>query len=116
MSRVASSTHTDPFTVPVPTTANAILRHYDDVLLLQRAVKAAAGVRPLCRRIHWHPGAAAEVLAQGAHLSPFRAAQCADLVGEDADEWIFAAFARKSKTDRERAYWLDRLEQRRRQC
>ena len=87
------------------------LYNFDSIQLVKRAIEISGGLRKLGRRCEWHSGAIAEVLGGKVRLPPYRAIQCAELVGENPDLWMFAVLAFSARTENERTYWCNRIEQ-----
>lgn len=81
--------------------------HESLVDLLERGIAKVDGVRALERRLGWSAGGISQSRADGRHVSPFRAGQLADLVGEDPLEAVLKASQVQSRTDEEVAFWED---------
>lgn len=84
------------------------LERSDFAQLVRDAIEKVGGLRELSRQLDWHSGAISEVLAGKVRLPPYRAGQCAALLGADPDEWIFDSLRQGAKTEGERAYWFGR--------
>lgn len=84
------------------------LERSDFAQLVRDAIEKVGGLRELSRQLDWHSGAISEVLAGKVRLPPYRAGQCAALLGADPDEWIFDTLRHGAKTEGERAYWFAR--------
>lgn len=73
--------------------------------LLDRATEIAGGTRALSRQLGWPTGAMSEVRAGKRPIPPYRAAQLAELAGEDALLAIWSALRDQARSDDERAFW-----------
>ncbi len=73
--------------------------------LLDRATAIAGGTRALSRALGWATGAMSEVRAGKRPIPPYRAAQLAELAGEDAVLAIWSALRDQARSDDEREFW-----------
>lgn len=74
--------------------------------LVRAAIQKVGGLRELSRQLDWHSGAISEVLAGKVRLPPYRAGQCATVLGLDPNELIFESLQHGAKTEGERRYWF----------
>ena len=74
--------------------------------LIEEATANAGGLRSLARALDWHAGAITKIRSDE-KLSPYRAAQIADLTGRDPVGAVIASLADGSKSDGESKYWSD---------
>lgn len=74
-----------------------------------RAVKKAESVNKLSKIFGMSQSGANKMAIGRSAVSPYRAAQAADILGEDSTKAAFQALADQARTPKERDYWLGKL-------
>lgn len=78
----------------------------EDLLrLLEEAISQTGGVRALARLIGWDIGSMGKVRAGKERISPYRAAQVAEVLEIDPRLGAFLALKAGAKSDSEREFW-----------
>lgn len=83
--------------------------------VIDRAVIKVGTLSELARVLKWDKGTISGIKKSG-KLSPYRAAQLAELLGTDVVAAYLEAHIELSLTDHERAFWQNQLEQRRKKA
>lgn len=82
---------------------------------LEKAIIKVGSLSELARILKWGKGNIAKVKQKGGKVKvpPYRAAQIAEILGHDIVAAYLEALAEEAKTEHERAFWLDQLNERR---
>lgn len=82
---------------------------------LEKAIIKVGNLSEVARLLKWDKGSIAKIKKKGStkNVPPYRAAQVAELLGHDVVAAYLEALAEEAKTEHEREFWIDQLNERR---